>query len=469
MLLFLIPLLMVSEDVTRDVSVELELPSDWELNKSYENLAVVRNEDHETGRTDNLQVTLYFKLYHENILWKEFNTTTSLNRFTRTNTGKLNLTEKGVYELCVEVEALNFIDYNSENNKDCETINIGVEKLEVDECDCELKIRLSEKIMKQGETQRITLDYCRENNQFKHPVTYWVENVLGETTKSKLTTTNPSAKSYTPSINFPERGFIVKAEVEECNLKTEELFVLYNEKDSKPFLEIETEDVARFGDEIIIRIKGNKGDSNKRVLTINLERDNTKLPSIRMHINEGNFDFQIPYKIPEKNEEYTGMYYLKAEGLDLDTEEKIFLRGIPEEEEIEKGKITNLYTRQQVFSEKINVFITTENTFSDKIILKSSEEEKEIIANQRTVNSEIKINHPNEIVKAQLYQNEEVVDEKAIKLELEDRRVEINRTANVVTTQAITPIEKEKNNSWIYIGIAGLVIMGVIFLKPKGF
>jgi hypothetical protein len=61
-------------------------------------------------------------------------------------------------------------------------------------------------------------------------ITYWIEELSGNTIRKPRTTQNTHQKSYTPSIAVPEKALLVKAEAlfENCDLSAEKLLVVQN-------------------------------------------------------------------------------------------------------------------------------------------------------------------------------------------------------------------------------------------------
>ncbi len=464
------------EDLERDVSLEINLEEELKTKKEYDSLVTLANKDHQTGRTDSLEVEIKYEL--KGPVNKNFSITRSLNRFSSSNTGTLFFEKNGTYELCAYAKPLNFKDYNLSNNQECKEINITGPSIKKDPCGCELTITLSEKTIKKG-SQTIQLEYCQnDSNTYRHQIKYWLEDIYGETIRNPVTTTSPTPKTYTPSIAEGEKGMIVKAEIPSCELKEKEVFLAYSDKQTEPFLEMEIPLESYQNDWITIDIKGYKADSNKRVVDYWLEKNNRKISKDhKFYINNKNsaFDLRLPFKVPDSEE---GIHILRAEGLGLETEERIYLRHKAESEVL--NQIENMYTRHSLFRNEVNIFARTDG-YRGEVVFFSTEGNQTKKVKNDGFNKTIKINHPKEIIGLKL-KDQGVKAFLVLDLKKEDSEKETENTnkenngedtnETVLKTPHINNEEninnnKESNNKMLNYTIAGLAGLSLIaiFLK----
>ncbi len=407
---------LAEEGLERDVSVDFNIESELKTLQEYDSLVSIYNNDHVTGRTDSLDIKLNFNLSFNGVLKKDFDVLRTINRQASSNTGSLFFNQNGSYELCVYAEPLNFVDYNLSNNFACISLKVsGPEKLKKDFCSCNLSLSLNHKIITEG-SQNININYCRnDSTTFKHTVFYWIENLKGEIVRNKVSTTNPSTKTYTPPLIKEQKGYVVKAKVPSCNLSTKEIFLTYKESSQNPFLEIHVPLESKSDNFINLGLEGFKGDTNKRVLDIWLEQKNERKSQIhKVYVNNKNspFNLAIPFHIPFSEE--GGMHTLKVEGLDLEAEERIYIR--PSEKN-KAYEITNIYTRQLLFREEVNVFVRT-NGFRGVVKIVSSAHNESFIAEEDTFNRSVKIKEPGEVIGFFLLDNKEIIHKDFLHLKL---------------------------------------------------
>lgn len=82
-------------------------------------------------------------------------------------------------------------------------------------CNVTLKIASDKTIYQNKETIAIT--NLLSETSYAFAITYWVEDLQGKVWKEKHTTTNTDTKAYTPTINQPEKAFLLKNQLTSLN------------------------------------------------------------------------------------------------------------------------------------------------------------------------------------------------------------------------------------------------------------
>ncbi|MBW2983302.1 hypothetical protein KY327_03280, partial [Candidatus Woesearchaeota archaeon] len=235
--------------VTRDVSLE---PRTTVLNDTVEDLFVITNLDHESGRTDRIHVTVWY-----NATWSDgfTNGTASktINKYTASGMGDLAVAETvSTVLLCGSLET-DANDTNPDNDEGCwelsrnltgtreeentstdegaeenTTLNetddtnttiieesstdnntvTGGEPVEEETIDCDpISITGLPLIIDDGDKLRYGFEPWLAGDE----VTYWVEDAFGGELKKEVTTSSDSRKSYTPHTDEKDTAVIIKA------------------------------------------------------------------------------------------------------------------------------------------------------------------------------------------------------------------------------------------------------------------
>jgi len=423
-----------AETITRDVEIKIILENP-EPNQNHTKIFKVENLDHETGTTDLLHFFINATI--------EWNTTRTINKYTETGLGTINL-EPGKYELCVELTPLNFEDTNLSNNKDCKNITttelkpINETTEENNEetpiinetknmCDCKLEIITEKNIYENGETISFIIKDCSNTTKYEEEIEYWVENIFGEITKNKLETTTKTPKSYTPRIQESEKTFLIKTKINNCTQIHKKIITIRNQEEQEPKntnIEITTQKEAKPGDIIILELKGYKAKTLKTLINIQLELQGKKQSeTLKVYVQKQNTDFhlRIPFQIPTKLPEGLKEYEITAEGLDTQNTTMIIIN---KEEKEPETKINNLYTRKQKFEEDINIIISWEGPENTKLRITTQKETKLIELTTKTETIPIRIKKHNETIIAELITNEETKDIQILQLNLENNEEE---------------------------------------------
>ncbi len=464
--IFLLVSSVASSDVIRNVeiSVILDNPKPGE---EYDSLFRVENLDHVSGTTDLLHFSINASLYNISIndsissnnsyvvlgenfsktLYFSWNKSRSINKFTQSGMGSLSL-EEGVYELCVSLTPLNFIDHNTSNLWDCKIIatqglnvsNVSYfepivdntssynnksdfsENVSVSMCDCSLDLFLEKDVYEKGESVSFIIRDCWDNSSFKYPVKYWVEDLFGEITKTKLKTSSKAPKSYTPRFDSLEKSFFLKAKISGCNNTYSKAFSF---KDADPKIKeteliISTVDSASFGEVIFLDIEGHKGSTLKSLVDVFLEREGKRKSDVlKFYISRQNqdFNFRLPFMIPEDIPSGLHEYDLVFEGLGLKKSLPILIKGSDVLDE-DIFSINNVYTRKQNFDGSLNVLVSWDAPEGSFLRAYSSIGSFNKPANMSPSSIPVNISYPDELVVVELVFEGKVRDVSFLKLNL---------------------------------------------------
>ena len=241
--------------LTRDIMLE---PRTTALNDTVDDLFIITNLDHESGRTDSIRVTIRY-----NATWVDgyANGTASktINKYTASGTGALTIdgavstvllcgavetdvndtnpdNDEGCWELSRNLtgtqqeENPTFIEESEEQNATLnetddttdEDTNTTTEEEpstesntttsgepdEEEHPDCDpISITGLPLITADGEKLRYAFEPWLEGDQ----VTYWIEDAFGDNLKREVSTTTDSRKSYTPHTDEKDTAIIIKA------------------------------------------------------------------------------------------------------------------------------------------------------------------------------------------------------------------------------------------------------------------
>ncbi|MFA6073318.1 MAG: hypothetical protein WC758_04355 [Candidatus Woesearchaeota archaeon] len=333
-------------------------------------------------------------------------------------------------------------------------------------CNCSLQILTPKNIFTEGEKLEFKIIDCNSSSSFyAHLVEYWISSKDG-VVKQKINTTSKSEKSYTPSLKSEQEYFVINSKYVDCQNKSEKLIVFTS---NESFSNLETNlEITSYSNNIenimFVSIEGYKSNIDKTLISIWVESlDEKKVSSVsKVYVNEKNtkFSFKLPITLSIKK---SGKYNLIVEGLGEREEEEIDI--FVEEEDVEDSKntqvdfsenallekdkqgfenqITSFYTRKKIFSEKgvdeiivyvnINKIDDSKNTtliisyYGGFILLTNVSEKNSILIN---------ISSKNEIILAELYSKNVLVDSKTLKLNLTIKDDEINES-NKTNTKSL--------------------------------
>lgn len=466
-----------SEEVVRDV--ELTFIVDVELNETYDSFLRLENLDHETGRSDSLDVNVSITLRTSNSTIMNRSVVRTLNKFTETGMGSLIITKNETHELCANFTPLNFVDYNTTNNGFCENISFDpinitetntTDDIEKDSCDCDFEVS-APRIINSSTTMPISIDWCVEDSSYTQNVSYWVEDMQGNIVKTNLTTINPSTKQYTPTTSKPDKTLKVKASVKKCNASTYTLSTVVNQDlkvQEKSVLSLEAEVDEN---QVSLKLFGFKNDTNREVINVYFEEDGERVTNLyKYYVREKNTAFDMQSILQPNLPSAT--YTLVAEGFGLKDTTNVEVYVESEEYTCEAlSLIQSFYTRQRLFANEINVFFNVEDT-ADKVILHSSLDSVDVTG---LTTHQVTITNENDILFLEARKDEKS-DHAILRLDLETKQeptktLEEKNTENN-TNQANTNTSDEdihitfspqttdtKNNySYFLIGFATLIL-----------
>ncbi len=432
----------------KDVSISIILPGEINVSEEYTRIFRLVNHNSVTGEDDGLLVNVKFNITLNGTLVEMSSVNRSLNSYTETGMGSVNVSEPGNYELCASITSLNYEDTNPGNDKAChffQAVGIGEEMKmpgnetgkenktspvnETEEvfnfCECTTKVVTDKELYYKGERMLISFNTCNETfSEYPYKLEYWVEDLFGEIMKQKLNTTNPSQKQFTPRFEGHEKAFKVKARFPECNNTASPAITVFREEEreaKKPFLALSLPEKAVPGEVFFVGVEGFKGDTRKTVLSLWIENNDERVSEVtKTYIYGSNKEFSqsLPLLIARKNLE-PGLYNVVAEGLDFEEKEQLYLEVMEEEEESKETGINSFYTRKQNFDGSLNVFVTTSNSEGLLLKVKSSKNVFEsYMPRSNSLSASMNISSPTEILVAELYDEEEIISTETLALSL---------------------------------------------------
>ena len=450
-LLLFLPGFVSAENVSKDVSITILIPETVNASHNYTEILLLTNHDDEPGVNDNLKLNVYVNITSSEEIIMNWSSEKTINQFSKTGMGSL-LVDEGNYTLCAYALPLNFYDYNISNNYVCanfstyylnnETQEEPPEKNETSNvCDCQLKIYSDKLIYTKGEKIIFTIYDCGNKSSFEKSVDYWVEDLFGDESKKKLTTTSKVSKSFTPSFEGEEKTFIIKASISECEQVSERFVSFKGDVPNKEtFIEATPESKPNNGI-ISVELAGYRGNTGKTLISLWLQKDGKKYSEIsKAYVLQKYSDFKLKVPVMTKTlDEGQHEYALIIEGLDQDISLPIILdfeKPVLKCEEKKQEGITSFYTRKRNFDGSATFFGKVSSDIPLRIF--SSAEEKNITPLNGDFNVTISINHPNEIVGIEI----DELNQKFVRLDLlQEQKQEENHE---IITYAIPEKEEEK-------------------------
>ncbi|MFT4282892.1 MAG: hypothetical protein ACMXX6_00525 [Candidatus Woesearchaeota archaeon] len=473
-------------EIIRDVNIQIILDKEISSNKTYMSFIRKENLDHVQGQTDNLilNITYYLK-ENKNETKKTY--LREINRFS--NAGStIKFNNSGHKKICAKATPLNFIDPDLSNNKVCKNIYVDIEKPlkeknedektqnKTSNCDCDFNIKTPKNIYELGEQIQFQIDFCKNSTTtYSKPIKYWIEDPNSNIIRNKINTTHTSQKTYTPRT---KTAHIIKSSIKKCGLKTSKVIAI-KRPIKKEHMEIEVPKTAKDNTNIQINLKGYKKDNTKNSLNTWIEKNNQRISPITRTNIRGNFvdfDLTIPLFIPLTT---SGVYEIIVEGLDMRKSERIYVEGTPKKEENSKQphtntKIRSFYTRKQIFDGSLTTTLTLSNTNDVlvKIISSKSKIKRNMTGN--TINANLNISSPSEIIIAKIYKEQELIDFSYIKLNLTNNEIlktneeyiYSNNSKNQTTKHSKINIESQQpKNTNLLVLIIILTLLSFVFIK----
>lgn len=498
--LVLFPFLVLGNEElkVKDVEINLLIPSVVELNKTYSELVLVKNNDDIIGIDDNLTI---------NVTWILSNNETTqihsqikrLNYFTKSGFGSLLINESYNYSFCASYTPVDFFDPNSFNNNICKEVFVNQNKTIIFVNNCSTISISSDKLL-YFKGSSIKFEIKTDN-----PYSYWVEDLFGNIVKGVVNSTSSSVKSYTPSFSEKEKSFVLKTTDTHCNLSAEKIVIFREENVSNKntSINISIPESIDFGKTFYVTVEGYKANTQKSLISIWLEQDEKKLTNeIKTYIEnkDAYFEQKIPLTFKESVNYVDNNYLIVLEGLGIRLEKEINVNGAEKEDSNIKnsvetketksaGKIKSFYTRKVKFSNIINVYLTLSNQLTDDYLeIHSSVQTIKIVnIKNATLSVEINISRPDEVLIAELKNDFETKDYLFLALNLTKEQEPILEKSNKIINETvksknepldlketiIEPVfEKEEKkdanfiNYWFF---AALTILSIFLFKKNYF
>jgi len=316
-------------------------------------------------------------LNFENEIILEKNVIKEINSYTKANTGYVRFNLSGSYDLIFNLDNLS-LSWNY--NVSCNEPEINqTENETIEEFQIFFNINTDKDIYVLGEKVKIYFNNVNTSKPFQ--ISYWVEDLRGNIVKSKYTTQNTEYKSFTPSFEDLEKGFVVKATLYQEGLEKndQKLFAFVNENYVSSNIEnnIELEEVKfdynskTIDFEMLIE----KNEGLKRIVEINGESvDGKKVcDSLKLDLlTKGKIKFYGSlYCDLTKLKEIEEVIFI-AEGLNLTKHENIYLENDFFEEEKSSWKILNQSTKKQYAEGNLTWYVKVEGEGEALLILQNN-------------------------------------------------------------------------------------------------
>ncbi|MBN2052326.1 hypothetical protein JW756_02380 [Candidatus Woesearchaeota archaeon] len=444
------------ESSDSNLKIEIIIPDDLFVGVSYDSLFRITNLNHGSSDESFATVIVNYNVTQDNVLIFEDSFNKTINYYSSSDTGRLFFEESGYYKLCGSILSTNLFVC-----KELEVIN----PLSIP---CFVEINLSTDKMIYEEGEKVKISYALSNESFPYIVEYWVEDLFGRIEKENVNTSNTNTKTYTPKIEEDDQALWVKARLRfvGCDnsngeLEKETLIIVkkleasieedeYEETDSNIKIEqVYDSEGLNFGDEFKVKLSIYRGDTDKSTINVFVRgKDDKKVSEeTTFYLNKKKYEYNLTVKVllnPNCDEKFSdGEHTLVVEGLDESTEEKITIQGnaksackatnqVAAAKATETKKTTALssqgssdriisfYTRNQKFSESINLYANINASKNCELVLLSKDGENKIKPNSTgdnrfSVSPEPGIN----LYVLELRNNTKVLDTKTLLINLE--------------------------------------------------
>jgi len=108
----------------KDVGVTITLPDKINISVEYKEIIMVKNHNDTPGVNDKLELNVMFNLTSGNQTVKYFSTKKTINYYSKSGMGSINISSPGNYSLCASIEPLNYFDAIRENDQTCKDITV---------------------------------------------------------------------------------------------------------------------------------------------------------------------------------------------------------------------------------------------------------------------------------------------------------------------------------------------------------
>jgi len=233
------------------------------------------------------------------------------------------------------------------------------------------------------------------NDSGEFVITYWIEDIFGDSIKNKYNTTNTNKRTWTPDCD-DGYVFILKAELypscddSEISDNFAEQYVIINcgkieQEEEECNEEIKIEDinvgsdgVVKFGEMFKVKLSITKCQTSKTAIEVFVEKSGevvSEKTKLNMHKKDSEIEVTVPVLLKDNcDDDYDdGDYDLVVEGLGVSDIGEVTLEGTencPKEKIIEKKcKPIEVKTKNKGKLPKIKSFYTLAKKHSDKIRL----------------------------------------------------------------------------------------------------
>ncbi|MFH0875581.1 MAG: hypothetical protein V1859_06590 [archaeon] len=322
---------------SKGITISPSFPSVFYCFSDYFNLFRITNEDHETGKSENISVFVMYNISRDDVLIKEENFSVNVNSYTESGTGSAFFNESGNYTICGQIQfSSHQIDFSNYDNV-CEYV--AVQDPKSINCIVSIKIETEKEIYDNNE--KITYKIILSNDSFPFEITYWIEDLFGNYIKHPFSTKSLSLKSYTSSIDESNMVLLLKTNISfiACNDSSsidnsfEKLVAVRNYINNSPYLKI-TEiyygvgDSIKFDDIFEVKIDAFRGNSSKSSISVWVEQGTKKASGVSysgIYNKYGRAEIKIPIEMKDActSKLSEGKYTLVVSGFDLEDKKEV--------------------------------------------------------------------------------------------------------------------------------------------------
>ncbi len=333
--------------VPRDARLRIIVPDKIYTQKKYTNffkIEFLRKKN--CSKKDSLSID--YALTNENNLSLENKIFTKKKIGCSSRMGEFIFEEEGSYVICGGIVNEIKDDINLLNNNACQNFKV----IDTTSVPCDVSLNLSTEKMFFQNGERISMSYALNDKSFPYTIDYWIEDLLGNIVKNKLSTNRISKKSFTPKITEQDKVFLIKFRVfPQCkdsnknDNSAEKMAIIINpsiieassvennESKSSILITKISPTKKNYGDLLKVETEIYHGSTGKYSVQAYVEKDDKKISEttkINLKDKYTNYKVTLPIQIkPNCNLLIKeGSAYIVVEGLDEKEEEKISLEGV---------------------------------------------------------------------------------------------------------------------------------------------
>ncbi len=310
----------------------------------------------------------------------EKNIVKELKSYTKANTGFVQFNLSGNYDLIFNLDNLS-LSWNY--NVSCNETGINqTENETTEEFQIFFNINTDKDIYLRGERVKIYFNNVNTSKPFQ--ISYWVEDLRGNIVKSKYTTQNTEYKSFTPSFEEIEKGFVVKAILYQEGLEKsdDKLFSFVNEdyvsSNMENHIELEEVEFNQVSKTVDFEMLIEKNEGLKRIVEIDgKDEDGKKV------CNTLKLDLLTKGKIKVYGSLYCDLNKLReseefifvVNGLNVSRYEDIYLDKKTLDEQMESSwSIINQSTRKKYAEGNLTWYVKVEGDGEALLILQNNKD-----------------------------------------------------------------------------------------------